>query len=186
MKTTRLRGLALWLLVGALVPVTASAGGSSFQTANMQNFGAGTYALGAAALTRHASGIHLRVSGSVFTGYAVYSAWFIIFNNPDNCAGGPGACAGSDLGNPAVDGAVLNAGGFVASGDGMGYFSGTLSSGPAPDGMPEFGKLNNGNKAEVHVLLLDHGARNPGEIAAHMFHPAGGAPHYFFIFPPAD
>lgn len=178
--------LALALIIVSVTPGMATAGGNTFQAADMQVFGSGDFAAGAATLDRHASGIHLRVSGNVFTANAVYSAWYIIFNNPDACAGGPGACSGADLGNPAVDGAVVNAGGFVAGGGGTGYFTGSLDNGPAPSGMCCFGKLNNGKKAEVHVLLLDHGVRNPGEIATHMSTPGGGVDQYFFIFAPTD
>ena len=182
----RFRGLSIALLSAAMLPVVALASGSTFQAVNMQVFGSGDLASGGATLTRHASGIHLRATGSVFTAYATYSAWFIIFNNPEQCAAGPGACSGADLGNPRVGGAVLNAGGFIADGSGNGYFAGTLSSGPAPGGMCCFGQLVNGNKAEVHILLLDHGLRNPGEIAAHMSTPPGGVDQYFFIFAPAN
>lgn len=182
----KIKEIGLSLLLVFMTPIVALAGGGTFQAANMQVFGSGDPASGAATLNRHSNGIHLRVSGNVFTAYAVYSAWYIIFNNPDACAGGPGACSGADLGNPAVDGAVLNAGGFVAGGEGVGYFTGSLQNGPAPSGMCCFGKLRNGDKAEVHVLLLDHGVRDPGEIAAHMSTPGGGTDQFFFIFAPVN
>lgn len=186
-NSIKVKGLAISLIAASMLPIVVYAAGSTFQTADMQDFAyPHDYATGAATLTRHAGGIQLRGSGNGFTPNAVYTAWFVIFNKPGNCAGGPGACNGGDLGNPAVHGAVLNASGFVATGDGNGYFSGSLESGPAPDGLTIFGQLNNGNKAEVHIVLLDHGVRNAGEIAAHMSTTPGGVDQFFFLFPAAN
>jgi len=181
-KTITFKGLALSLLVASMAPALAFAGGSTFQSENLRFFVGGAPTTGAGTLTRHADSIHLRVAATGLTATSVYSAWFIIFNSPGDCAGGPGNCVEDDLDNPAVKGGVRNAGGFISGADGSAYFSGTLDSGPAPSGMAGFGSLKNGFKAEVHVLLLDHGAPVPGTVNAHMSTPPGGVPDVFLIF----
>ena len=182
-KTITFKGLALSLLVASMAPALAFAGDSTFQSENLRFFVGGAPTTGAGTLTRHDNSVHLRVSATGFDATAVYSAWYIIFNKPENCADNtPGGCLGSDIGNPAVKAAVLNAGGFVSGADGSGYFSGTLETGKAPSGMCCFGKLMSGTKAEIHVLLLTHGAPVPGTVNAHMSTPAGGTDQFFLIF----
>ena len=176
------KGLLLSLFIASLAPAVAFAGGSTFQSENRYFFNGGAPTTGASTLIRHAKSIHLRVTATGLSATAAYSAWFIIFNRPENCAGGPGNCVEPDLDIPAVKGAVRNAGGFISGADGSGYFSGTLETGPAPSGMAGFGTLKHGFKAEVHILLLDHGAPVPGTVHAHISTPPGGTPHVFSIF----
>jgi hypothetical protein len=175
--------LALCFSIALIAPALALAGGSTFQTADLQYVNGGGPALGGGTLNRSANSIQLRFTATALDATAVYSAWFIIFNAPENCAGGPGNCAGSDLGNPKVKGGVRNAGGFVSGSDGSGYFTGTLGSGPAPAGMAGFGNLINGNKAEIHIVLQSHGAPVAGTVGFEMSHPTG-TDQGFMIFPP--
>ena len=186
----QVKGLALCFSIALIAPAIALAGGGTFQYAELQNIpdleGVPRLAAGGGTLNRSANSIHLRVAATGLEGTTVYSAWFIIFNAPENCVGGPGNCAGSDLDNPKVKGGVRNAGGFVTGADGNGYFTGSLKSGPAPDGLPIFGMLKNGNEAEVHIVLQTHGAPVAGTVGFEMSHPSPvlGADHAFMIFPP--
>jgi len=177
-----------------MAPVVALAGGGTFQTANAHIFNTDTAVPGAGTLTRHEKSIHLRVAMSGLDAGSVYSAWFIIFNNPNQCAGGPDACAGPDLGNPAVNAAVLNAGGFLTGNDGVGYFTGTLRTGRAPDNMCCFGNLDSGFESEVHVLLQTHGAPVLGEVNGQLSFPGhacnapadcSNADQFALVFPPS-
>jgi hypothetical protein len=179
----QLKGLALCFSIALIAPALAFAGGSTFQAADLQYVNGAGPALGGGTLNRSANSIQLRVAATGLEATAVYSAWFIIFNAPENCAGGPGNCMGSDLGNPQVNGGVRNAGGFVSGADGSGYLTGTMGNGAAPDGMCCFGRLMNGNKAEIHIVLQTHGAPVAGTVGFEMSHPTG-TDQGFMIFPP--
>ena len=90
-----------------------------------------------------------------------YTIWWIIFNNPGACAAG---CAGPDLGNPLVEGSVMNATGRVADSDGNAWFSAFLPAGfmhtnPSNGDLRQvFGPgLQNVNGAEIHIVIRCHG-----------------------------
>ena len=52
----------------------------------------------------------------------VYTAWFGIFNNPDQCATRP--CSAADFANPAVMGSRVNFGGRLIGPDGSATYGG--------------------------------------------------------------
>lgn len=136
---------------------------STFQAKNMFVFGNPAMLLpGAATLIRTDDGISFRVYTSGLSPGA-HTLWIVIFNKPQNCAGGPGACLGPDLGNPAVKGSIVYGTGYSVGDDGVGNFQGSLAEGP-----PEAGRLvnvpaglvnglKNAKKAEIHLVVRDHG-----------------------------
>ena len=112
------------LIVTALLVSLGAAfdakGASTFQAANP--FVAGMPAAlveGAATLTRTDDGISYRIYTSGLKQGAT-TIWVVIFNNPENCAGGLGGCRGSDLGNPAVNGSVVYGGAYNVGPQGTG------------------------------------------------------------------
>jgi hypothetical protein len=178
------KGLALCFSIALIAPTLALAGASTFQSAELHSINGGL-AVGGGTLNRSANSIQVRVTATGLETTSVYSAWFIIFNAPENCADGPGNCAPPDVGNPETKAGVRNAGGFVSGADGSGYFTGTLGSGAAPDGMAGFGRLMNGNNAEIHIVLQTHGAPVDGTVGFHMSNPLTPvADRAFLVFPP--
>ena len=169
----------------ALVPAVALAGAGTFQAIDAVIFGTTTPTTGAGALTRHANSIHLRVAMNGLDPSASYSAWYVIFNRPDQCAGGPGACGLADTGNPDVRLGVLSAGGFISTADGTGYFAGTLQTGKPPEGMCCFGRLMHGYKSEVHIVIQSHGPAVAGTVAAEITLPTG-TDQFAIVFPPTN
>lgn len=97
--------LAFIGLIGSTLVVTrneARAGSAHYQAQNMFVFGDPTdLVAGAATLTRTKKGIAYSVSTSELMPGA-NTIWIVIFNKPEHCAGGPGACVGSDLSTPTV------------------------------------------------------------------------------------
>jgi hypothetical protein len=94
----------------------------------------------------------------------VYTAWWIIFNNPENCAAAP--CAPSDIGGDGVNANVTYADGILVSDEGRMEFAGSLAAGDIPEAW--FGDpLSNPLGAEVHLVVHDHGPLIP-ELAGDM------------------
>jgi hypothetical protein len=178
----QVKGLAIFFSIALITPALALAGANTFQSAELQYVNGAGPALGGGTLNRSANSIQVRVAATGLEATTVYSAWFIIFNAPENCAGGAGNCMGSDLGNPKVGGGVRNAGGFISGADGGGYFTGSMGNGAAPDGMCCFGRLKTGNKADFNIVLKTHGAPAPGTVGVEMSNPTG-TDEYFMIFP---
>jgi hypothetical protein len=165
---------------------------SVFQISEVYSALTGAPTAGGGTLSRDDDSIDIRVSAAGLDKKSTYSAWFIIFNNPEACGGdsAPLPCGESDLGNPAVNAAVRNAGGFVTGTDGTGYFSGELEVGDSPAGMAGFGALNDSMAAEVHVLLQSHSSHSIGYVSLQMSVPGAACnpdceDQLFLIFPPA-
>ena len=160
---------------------------STQQTSEVYSVTTGEPTAGGGTLNRDDDSIHLRVSAAGLDKKSTYSAWFIIFNNPEACGGesAPLPCMGPDLGNPDVGGAVINAGGFVTGTDGTGYFSGELEEEDIPGGACCFGYLGDSMKAEVHIVLQTHSKHDIGAVSSQMSVP-DGVDQLFLVFPPAE
>lgn len=116
---------------------------------------------GKAFLKRSPAGVNLKMNTSELGPGNGYTIWWVIFNNPEECAA---SCAGPDLGNPAVEGSVMNATGRVADGYGNAMFSAFLPAGfmhtePASGNIRQiFGPgLQNVAGAEIHIVVRCHG-----------------------------
>ena len=101
--------------------------------------------------------------------HTAYSIWWVVFNRPHHCAV-PYECAGSDLGNPAVEGSVFWGGGLLADGDGYGNTQIELRRGRTEREL--FGPMRDDGlqrlrDAEIHLVLRTHGqAGVAGPVAA--------------------
>ncbi|NNC38438.1 MAG: hypothetical protein EX271_07160 [Acidimicrobiales bacterium] len=106
---------------------------------------------------------------------AIYTVWWVIFNDPNACDGisfqlaSSQLCDENDLFNPATHPGLIWADGFQASAAGTGSFSATLLENDTTGDQPfaSFGldnSLLNAAKAEVHVVLRSHGAPGIGGV----------------------
>jgi hypothetical protein len=146
---------------------------------------------GTSTLHRNSSGITVNYKTTGLTpGYA-YTIWWVIWNNPQECAV-PGACNDSDFATPELVGVdVLYAAGHVVDDSGVGNFSGRLNvdddSKSINDlfGLPPAGGLQSGNtySAEVHLVLRSHGPAIPGEVNEQISGYLGGCSDPFAIAP---
>jgi hypothetical protein len=84
----------------------------------------------------------------------VYTAWFGIFNNPDQCATRP--CSGADFANPAVMGSRVNFGGRLIGADGAATYGGFLHVGDTTAAFDGPGLLDP-KHAEIHMVIRSHG-----------------------------
>lgn len=97
----------------------------------------------------------------------VETLWWVIFNNPEECATAP--CGLGDLFDPAVEAACLAADGAIAGGNGRVAFQDRLAIGEVRDScLPHFGGTDHGLidpwGAEVHLMIHDHGPVQPGLV----------------------
>jgi hypothetical protein len=100
------------------------------------------------------------------SGHAV-TVWWVIFNNPEECAGQPGSpfrCAEADLFDPAVEASVQYAGGHVVGNSGRYTVGSYLSEGDTTNCPFEaFGEgflcagLIDARQADVHLVVRSHG-----------------------------
>jgi hypothetical protein len=84
----------------------------------------------------------------------VYSAWFAIFNNPDQCATRP--CSGADFANPAVMGSRIGFGGRLIGPDGAATYAGYLGLRDTTAAFDGPGLLDP-KHAEIHMVVRSHG-----------------------------
>jgi len=179
------------LLLGAGSSAQAA---STYQSKNLFVMGMpGALVEGAATLTSTDDGI----SYSIYTSGLKQGAttiWIVVFNNPEECAGGPGACGGSDLGNPDVDGTVIAGGAYNVGPQGLANFQGHLAEGVPPAGIQVNvpagtfdGGLVDPHQAEIHLVVRGHGKPIPGQAVTQFttFEP-GASPgdQQAVIFPP--
>jgi hypothetical protein len=183
----------------AVSPLIAAAdddehGVRTFQSQNMANIANGmpfTPAKGAAFLTRSKNELQGRVMlADLMPGHA-YTIWWFIFNHPKNCSTHP-CTPGADF--VPGDAAGYHATGVIAASDGgdggvVNVSFETGDSGPPKGafvvpGTPAAGlNHDNGLKAEVHFLMIDHGVPTagfpnvPGSWAFELSHPLPPGTH---------
>ncbi len=126
-------------------------------------------------LTRYENGVAMTLHTSGLTPGNVVTAWWVIFNAPENCS--DGACGENDIFIPDEAGevivgengpelnmeqieaaqiSVLGATGNLIPDNGEGHFAAWLGVGEAPGVL--FGPaLQNASGAEIHLILQDHG-----------------------------
>ena len=187
--------LALAFVLGAALALSSA--GPAFarvtqQTAHVMNQdGAGYYAKDAAHLTRQTNGILIRVSVPVpqpntytyppegvptpSSSPEVFTGWAFVFNNPEECVGGPGNCSGPDLFNPLVEAGVYNFAGHPTGAGGNLVLTGRIGVGQPAGGPPgsTMAPLSNPGGAEVHVAIAPHGLIDPSIMPAQANTPVG-------------
>lgn len=118
---------------------------------------------GQAELFRSDAGITMSFRTNELEAGNIYTAWWVIINNPEACADNP--CAPGDfLANPDVVGTeVTYADGLYMSDIGRMEFAGSLAAGDVPEGW--FGNgLTNPLGAEIIVVIQDHGPAIPDMV----------------------
>jgi hypothetical protein len=186
MKILLSAAFAAALLVGNI----AQADGpfDSFQSAEMIDFATGTPVVGGGVLYRSANAVKARFSTTGLDKKASYTVWWIVFNNPVDCS--PPGCGEDDIfsgpgmlntqGIALAKISVLYADGFVTGTDGVGNVTANLNAGIPPDGMGvNFGwdvpadpadpakrglRANNGNRAEIHMVVRSHSKSIAGQV----------------------
>lgn len=182
---------ALLVLVAATPTVVMAeeehAATQTFQSTNMADVSKGkpfTPADGAAFLVRSGSRLEARVMLSDLVAGHAHTIWWMIFNDPSACSTHP-CSPGADFG-PGRAAVFFGTGVIAAAGGKSGVVNVTMDTkvGGPPMGAvaipsaPESGlTAGNGFKAEVHLLMLDHGVPTagfpnvPGSWAFELTHP---------------
>jgi hypothetical protein len=185
--------MAMFLMVGVSSPAWASNG--YLQKAGLHDFLSGADLPGGGLLTRNRHKIHVAIAASGLDQNAAYSAWWIIFNSPEACANGVGACAASDLRVPEVRASLVHATGFVTGNDGTANVTASMRPGRIPENtdvvIGSGLQRRNVFKAEIHFALRTHGPINVGNVVEQIgyFDPecqngSGCAIQSAVIFPP--
>lgn len=123
--------------------------------------------LGAEArLLRSAEGTTMTLRTSELTPGHVTTAWWVIMTQPENCSASP--CTAEDVIGRAdeVGTQIVYADGVVNQPDGTAAFAAFLPAGDVKNGWFEQG-FDAPSKAEIHLVLNDHGPLIP-EISASM------------------
>ena len=160
-------GLAAAFLVVALgMPLTASADPrSTYQTADFHTLPDGVgITSSAGTMIRSRKAVDARLALSGLDANSAYTTWFVIWNDPSECATNP--CGLTDLEVPGNT--VFYATGFVTDNSGTANLSVHLRSGKLPDGLqvliPGNLRKNNGFDAEIHMIVRTHGPILPGLV----------------------
>ncbi len=130
-----------------------------------------------ASLMRDDDGVTATLKTSDLEAGAVYTVWWVIFNNPESCAD---VCGLADLGTPEVEPGVYFAAGHVIGNNGKANFGMRLNEDTLPDGPGQipFAGLDNplmdSMKAEVHLVVRTHGEPIPGLVDAMISSFGGG------------
>ena len=172
------RSTLLVLLVFALLIPTAllNAQDDTTATTTVHHFSDASEVEGAwASLDRSENGLLMSLHTSDLSPDEVYTVWWVVFNEPENCS--DGACGEDDIlifedGAPILDEnnnfvmnedgiAASNISAFFASGsyiddDGIGHFGGSAGLGDPP-GLFFGPGLINPMTAEVHLVVRTHG-----------------------------
>jgi hypothetical protein len=132
-----------------------------------------------AGLHRQADGIRVRTHTAELSHGDVVTLWWVIFNNPEECAG---PCGEADLfdgpeGPTGVEPSCLFADGSIVGGNGGARFHDRLGIGEARDSCIDFfveavdgleGQdhgLTNPTGAEIHLVMRSHGPLIPGMVS---------------------
>lgn len=94
----------------------------------------------------------------------VYTVWFVLFNQPEECAASP--CTGKDLlgTTDAVGGEAGYATGQIADENGRASFFAHMNLGDVPNAW--FGNGFTNPNAEIHLVLMDHGPQIEDKVDA--------------------
>ena len=101
--------------------------------------------------------VQLRLKTAELEPNTAVTIWWVIFNNPEQCAGYPDTeCGLADLENPEVAAEITYATGAVVGRNGRARFAAKLATGHTAQEW--FGNgLTNPTGAEIHVIVHSHG-----------------------------
>jgi hypothetical protein len=105
----------------------------------------------------------------------VYTAWFVIINNPSACANTP--CTAGDVltDSDKVEAEVVQADSILLSSTAPMQFSGFVAVGDVESDNAWFGNgFTNPNGAEIHIIINDHGPLVDGMAATMLSSYRGG------------
>jgi hypothetical protein len=106
-------------------------------------------------LIREKDAVSMTANTRGLTSGNVYSAWWVIFNNPENCFTRP--CTPADINsNPAVQGSLVLAGARIAGPDGAVSYGAYLAVGDTAFLHVGPGLLDP-KHAEIHIAVRSHG-----------------------------
>lgn len=186
MLSTKTRVLTGLMLVGALAAATAAAASVSTTPVlivpELTPVGEGA----ASTIVRDQTGVSITIYTKNLDPGA-YTVWLLVWNNPENCVI-PNDCSPTPLGPDVPDSVVYGTNGVVGA-NGNGYFGTRLNL--ADTSRVRGGALQEGlldaMGAEVHAVMVSHGAVNGDLVDAQFFTPNGacdgacpavqGAPH---------
>ena len=152
-----LRGSGLFIITSAATDLMVPTG-STFNT-DIFPFSDPTMDLGDATFTRTLDGVTITADADGLIAGNAYTMWWVIWNDPTQCAV---VCGEADLGAPG-NVILLGGNGIVASEAGTASFTSHLTvGGPMPDG-PIPGPLTNPIAATIHLVLRDHGPALTGD-----------------------
>ena len=131
----------------------------------------GAVNVGNSLLIRTHNGVSMALKANMEPGHTA-TVWWVIFNNPENCAyspcGGPGFEDFFDGENTGL--AMLFAGGTVVSNSGIATFAGHLKEGVINEGanFPIFGQperpLVDSETADLRYVVRSHGPKITGQV----------------------
>ena len=163
-------GIALLTMVIALVGarVEKRTARSSAEVRNVSVYwhpqsGEGDVPGAIARLVRNNNNINVSFHANDLNSGNVYTLWWIVVNNPENCRAFP-CTAAEVLGKTeALQADVTYAGGIVAGEGGMGTLTGHLSKGKLSNSW--FGNgFQDTRGAELHLVVNDHGPKIPSQL----------------------
>jgi len=170
MKFLKFNWPAMALLLLLSFSLSAVAQTTSFQAADLHDFATGEVLAGAGTMIRSEDEVWATFSLSGLDKKAAYTAWWIVFNNPDECVNGAGHCGPNDLGPGPAGSSIFYALGFTTGTDGTANLSTHVTAGETPYGQQKFFgdglAAGNGFDAEMHILFRSHWKTIPGEAAA--------------------
>jgi hypothetical protein len=192
-----LTAVSMGLTLSLFSSVSAPAGESS-QSSPMHNFSdASEISNSQASLIRMKGGVHFTVDTVGLTPGNAITAWFVVFNNPDNCSG---ECDEGDIfildadgkfilnsdGSPpmnmdgigAADISVHRADGLIIDADGKAQFMGSLVVGDVSEAIFGGGLVDT-DVATIHIVIRDHQAAISGSTDEMINTVNGGCPGDF-------
>lgn len=173
--------IAIALLTGVLIVQgtrPAQAGSARTSIEPLRVFGVGTVIPGTGSIlvrTKEGVGATLHTFGLVPGN--VYTFWWTVFNNPKECA--TTLCTGADLPNPDVQAVVLSGAGQIAGDDGTADFGAFRAVGDTTGREPSVGTatlLENAQKAQIHLVVRNHGPVIPAMLGDQLSMFNGGCP----------
>jgi hypothetical protein len=130
-------------------------------------------------IVRTDTGVSITVGTSGLMPGHTYTIWWVIFNDPSLCFDGPAdgsfACGMGDLllMGGAAEGTLAYASGNVVGRSGKGNFGASLQDGDTSGVIDGGDGLTNPRGAEIHLVVRDHGPKNP-EWMPDQIHTFGG------------